>query len=293
MAMYSIWVLEYAYVPSAPAGGVVYGAHTEPPRKVPYGYVLIKGNGTLAMVDVGYNHQAYGRQMADRFGVHGWQPASAVLAEAGVSPAEVQHVFLTHAHFDHAGNTDSFPNATFYLQERELSKWVWGTIARPEISLAYDGDRSRRHRAHWSSSRTRAAGLDRWGQRGRFYLALISGRHMIPIHGAANTSLFATTVVERARTTWVLAGDLVYSYDNLRGMDPSSPNYIPVGLAIESQCNLLFATDAMIQAAGGDYKRVVPVHEDRLSAEFPSRITKAGLRIIEIALADSDQSLVS
>jgi N-acyl homoserine lactone hydrolase len=49
-----------------------------------------------------------------------------VLAEAGVSPADVQHVFLTHAHFDHTGNTDAFPNATFYLQERELSKWIPG-----------------------------------------------------------------------------------------------------------------------------------------------------------------------
>jgi Metal-dependent hydrolases of the beta-lactamase superfamily I len=37
----------------------------------------------------------------------------------------VTHVFITHAHFDHMGGTDDFPNATFYVQERELSKWVW------------------------------------------------------------------------------------------------------------------------------------------------------------------------
>jgi N-acyl homoserine lactone hydrolase len=292
MAMYSIWVLEYAYVPSAPAGGVVYGAHTEPPRKVPYGYVLIKGNGTLAMVDVGYNHQAYGREMADRFGVHGWQPASAVLAEAGVSPADVQHVFLTHAHFDHAGNTDSFPNATFYLQERELSKWVWA--------------QSLDQRFRWLMTATDPGDIARIGAlAGQGRLVSIDGDREdvlpgIDIRAAHDTHTWGCQYVtvrndgrRESEDTWVLAGDLVYSYDNLRGMDPLSPNYIPVGLAIESQCNLLFATDAMIQAAGGDYKRVVPVHEDRLSAEFPSRITKAGLRIIEIALADSDQSLVS
>jgi len=292
MAMYSIWVLEYAYVPSAPAGGVVYGAHTEPPRKVPYGYVLIKGNGTLAMVDVGYNHQAYGREMADRFGVHGWQPASAVLAEAGVSPADVQHVFLTHAHFDHAGNTDSFPNATFYLQERELSKWVWA--------------QSLDQRFRWLMTATDPGDIARIGAlAGQGRLVSIDGDREdvlpgIDIRAAHDTHTWGCQYItvrndgrRESEDTWVLAGDLVYSYDNLRGMDPSSPSYIPVGLAIESQCNLLFATDAMIQAAGGDYKRVVPVHEDRLSDEFPSRITKAGLRIIEIALADRDQSLVS
>ena len=32
---------------------------------------------------------------------------------------------MTHAHFDHMGNIEAFPNATFYIQERELSKWVW------------------------------------------------------------------------------------------------------------------------------------------------------------------------
>ena len=42
-----------------------------------------------------------------------------------MAPADVAHVFITHAHFDHMGDTDEFPNATFYIQERELSKWVW------------------------------------------------------------------------------------------------------------------------------------------------------------------------
>ena len=48
-----------------------------------------------------------------------------VLAECGLTPGDVTEVFLTHAHFDHMGNIEDFPNATFYIQERELSKWVW------------------------------------------------------------------------------------------------------------------------------------------------------------------------
>src|SRR5688572_20185647 len=51
------------------------------------------------------------------------------LAEAGINPPDVTKVLLTHLHKDHAGGvstgTDheriSFPNAIFYLQERELN----------------------------------------------------------------------------------------------------------------------------------------------------------------------------
>jgi N-acyl homoserine lactone hydrolase len=60
-----------------------------------------------------------------------------------------------------------------------------------------------------------------------------------------------------------------------------------------SQCELLFATDAMVRDAGGDYKRVIPVHEEAVRDEFPFRISKHGLRIREIALAEGEASLVA
>jgi glyoxylase-like metal-dependent hydrolase (beta-lactamase superfamily II) len=135
MATYSIWVLEYACVPTAAAGAIVYGDYDKPPRNLPYAYILLRGPGVVAMVDVGYNAAAYGDEMADRFGVRGWRPPSAVLAEADPRPEDVGHVILTHAHFDHAGNTDAFPNAVFYMQERELSKSVW---AQANLILATD-----------------------------------------------------------------------------------------------------------------------------------------------------------
>ena len=63
---------------------------------MPYGYVVIKGQGQTAMIDVGYNHQAYGEVLATSYGVRNWQPPQAVLAECGVTPAEVSE-HLHHA----------------------------------------------------------------------------------------------------------------------------------------------------------------------------------------------------
>jgi glyoxylase-like metal-dependent hydrolase (beta-lactamase superfamily II) len=43
----------------------------------------------------------------------------------GIDPAQVADVIVTHMHYDHAGNLDLFPNATFHVQEREL-RYVTG-----------------------------------------------------------------------------------------------------------------------------------------------------------------------
>ncbi len=125
MNSYSIWVMEFAHVPNYHLSGLIYGAHNQGYRRLPYCYVVIKGNGRVAMVDVGYNHKAYGEVLATTYGARNWHPPSEVLAECGLTPADVSSVFITHAHFDHMGNIEDFPNATFYIQERELSKWVW------------------------------------------------------------------------------------------------------------------------------------------------------------------------
>jgi glyoxylase-like metal-dependent hydrolase (beta-lactamase superfamily II) len=45
------------------------------------------------------------------------------LVLAGVEPATVEHVVLTHLHYDHVGNIDAFPRATFHAHERELEFW--------------------------------------------------------------------------------------------------------------------------------------------------------------------------
>ena len=47
-----------------------------------------------------------------------------LLDRIGIRPDQVDHLILTHLHFDHASNLKLFPNATIYLQESELSFWL-------------------------------------------------------------------------------------------------------------------------------------------------------------------------
>lgn len=291
MADYSIWVLEYSYVSNYHVSGIVYGAHNQGYRKLPYCYVLIKGHGTAAMVDVGYNNKDYGGQMANNFGVENWHSPAEVLAPCGVTPEQVKHIFISHAHFDHMGNTDAFPEATFYIQERELSKWVWA------MSLDW--------RFRWLMLATDPGDVMRVVDLARQKrLVCIDGGRTdvlpgIDLCAAFDTHTWGSMFVHVrndgqaiSSDSWVLAGDLVYSFENLRGPNPADPQILPVGLATGSQTNLMLTTDAMIKLAGGDLRRVIPIHEEGLRDTFPSRITPDGLRITEIALADGDVSVV-
>jgi glyoxylase-like metal-dependent hydrolase (beta-lactamase superfamily II) len=283
--------MEYAYVPKQARSLFVYGAHNQGHRKMPYGYIVIRGQGRTMMVDVGYNHKAYGQVLADMYGVENWQPPSIVLGEVGVRPEDVSSIFITHAHFDHMGNTDEFPNATFYIQERELSKWVWSLSLERRfrwLMLGLD-----------PADILRAVDLARQGR-----LVSVDGDREnvapgIDLHAAFDTHTWGSMYVRvrndlatRSDDAWVFAGDLVYLHENLRGADPDDPQYVPIGLASGSQLNLIMTSDEMIRQAGGDYRRVVPVHEEGLKDLFPSRVTKSGLRVTELALADGDSSCV-
>ena len=81
-----------------------------------------------------------------------------------------------------------------------------------------------------------------------------------------------------SQDTWIFAGDLLYTYDNLTGLDKDNPQFVPIGLAVGSQSNLIFATAAMLKTVGGEHLRVIPIHEDRLNDMFPSRLSSAGLQ---------------
>jgi hypothetical protein len=96
----------------------------------------------------------------------------------------------------------------------------------------------------------------------------------------------------QSRDGWVLAGDLIYVYENLEGTG-GDKMYVPVGLALGSMTNLVMTTEDIMKSVDYEVKRVIPVHEERLKEVFPSRVLANGLRISEICLASGQKSLVS
>ncbi len=88
-------------------------------------YVLISGQDEAGVVhhyvvDAGFHAEKW----IHRFGFYDWESPEAVLAKVGVQPEQIEKVFLTHMHFDHANNVGAFPNADVYVQWEEYRGWL-------------------------------------------------------------------------------------------------------------------------------------------------------------------------
>ena len=55
-----------------------------------------------------------------------------ILGKYGVSPQDVDHVLLTHLHFDHACNVDRYPNAQFVVSRQE---WEYANSAGRDLFI--------------------------------------------------------------------------------------------------------------------------------------------------------------
>ena len=94
----------------------------------------IRGHGPTVLVDTGADPElTRSRKRADRF-----ESPVDVLTRLGVAAADVEHVVLSHLHWDHAGGVHLFPNARFYIQRAEWEFWTVDPIAKrpPFANLA-------------------------------------------------------------------------------------------------------------------------------------------------------------
>ena len=62
------------------------------------------------------------------------------LSEIGVDVAAVKDVIVTHFHYDHIGNFDLFPKATFHLQDREMAFATGRHMLDPGIAKSFNVD---------------------------------------------------------------------------------------------------------------------------------------------------------
>lgn len=84
---------------------------------------LVRGAGHNILVDSGMTDIATIRDRLKVDGIGGGHSAlTECLAAEGLAPVDIDHVVLTHLHFDHADNLDLFPDGVVVIQRDELQE---------------------------------------------------------------------------------------------------------------------------------------------------------------------------
>lgn len=271
---YSITILEYGVQKGFSNAMVYSGYHgAGETTDVTYTFNVLQSGEDVILVDTGYDDgKTENQALADGVNLTNYQNPVTVLNKINIKPEDVKHVILTHAHWDHMGGINLFPNAKFYLQKDELTSWI-ATMTLPH---EYDTLKA----SISCTDLEQCVGLIREKR-----LVLLDGDvdNLFPgihIRVARNGHSFASNlvVVEIKGKKYVIVGDTAYVKGNImggRGDGVSMPN----GYGVGSTYNMIHTLQHILKLAEGNINNVLIGHEVGTWEQYESEVTADGLHI--------------
>jgi glyoxylase-like metal-dependent hydrolase (beta-lactamase superfamily II) len=245
---YSIDAIRYATVPNFPLSGLIPGAPADQKIDIAMVVWLIRGGGHTILFDSGFHRQKY----FDQFHPIDFLSPDKAVQEAGVDPASVTDIIISHAHWDHMDGIDLFPAATIWIQKAEYEYYT-GAAWQP-------GGR------HGGIEPEDVQELVRRNIAGKVRLVDGDAKEIFPgiraFIGARHTYASQYIRVE-GHPVYVLASDNCYLYENLKSHRAGAtfdPSDAPANIA---------AQQFMIELAGSA-DRVVPGHDPEQFKHFPT-----------------------
>ncbi len=252
---YELYAVKYAHHERRRSANFIGGDPHDGPMPMDYVVWLARCAERTLVIDTGFNAEAAARRSREFV-----RCPTAGLAMLDVDAAEVPDVILTHLHYDHAGNFDRFPAATFHVQDREL-QFVTGRHMRAGFL---------RH----SFDVENVAGMVRAVHDGR--VAFCDGDAElapgISVHLVGGHTMGLQFVRVHTRRGWVVvASDASHYYANMLERRPY-PTVFSVGDMIQGWERLF--------AAAGSPDHVVPGHDPEVLRRYPApRPDLAGIAV--------------
>lgn len=200
---YRIYAVRYAHRKTSSSEVFYRDSHDAPMTMDYFVWAVTDGRQTV-VVDTGFT-EAVGTRRGRQF----LRSPERGLAEIGVDAARVEHVILTHCHYDHIGGQALFPRATFYIQDTEVAFYTGRHASAPAFRHSIEVDD--------------VCGLVRLNYEGR--VRFVDGaREVVPGVGVekvgGHTAGMQIVTVATSRGQAVLASDASHYYRNFEERIP-------------------------------------------------------------------------
>ncbi|MGZ8211879.1 MAG: N-acyl homoserine lactonase family protein [Burkholderiales bacterium] len=257
MSTYEIHALRYARHDRRASANFLGGDPHDGPMPMDYFVWLVRSADAVFVVDPGFNAET-----ATRRGRALLRSPARALELLGVDARQVRDVIVTHLHYDHIGNFDLFPAATFHLQDSEMSFATGRHMADRAQSGAYEVED--------------VVGMVREVYKGRvrFHDGDAEIAPGITLHHIGGHTLGLQAVrVRTARGYVVLASDASHYYANMIEKRPFPIVYdVADMIAGWERCRALADSDT----------HVIPGHDPEVMARYP--VSGPGLEGIAVRL---------
>ena len=185
------------------------------------------------------------------------------LRELGIDCTRVPYVILTHLHYDHVGNLEKFPGATFVLQEEEMAFWTGRYAGREHFRTTVEVDD--------------VVYLVRKNFEGR--VRFVDGHEEIvpgiEVYRTGGHSAGLQVVrVKTSRGSVVLASDATHFYANIEEDRPYS---------IVSDLARMYGAFDVVRSLADSSAHVVPGHDPSVMERFPP--ARKGLEGVAVRIA--------
>lgn len=238
-------------------GGQGHDPHDAPMPMDYFVWAAVSPERTV-VVDTGFSAEVARRRGRDHL-----RCPTQGLAALGIDAEHVPHVILTHLHYDHVGNLQEFPAATFVVQSEEMAFWTGRHAGRGLFrDLVEPDDVARLVRANFDG---RLRFVDGSGE-------VVPG---VEVHRAGGHSAGLQVVrVRTARGAVVLASDATHFYANIEQDRPFS---------IVSDLPGMYDAFDLVRSLAPSPEHVVPGHDPLVMQRYP--VAEKGLEGIAVRVA--------
>ena len=242
---YEIFALKYAGPLVRPASMVTWFQDIDKMTEINYYIFAIRGGGETIIVDCGV-----APKLGAERNLNGYENPAEVLKRIGIDAEQAKHVVVTHIHFDHISGAELFPQATFYVQEKEFLFWMKNPIAQKTPFKNLTDPVGNRYLADLKG--TKRLRLIRGSKR------ILPGIELIPAPG--HTVGLQVVAVNTAKGTAVVGSDLAHLFGSYRTDIPSA--------IITDMIGWMKSFDK-IRAKASSIDLIFPGHDPALLTNYP------------------------